>query len=219
MLALRKLLDTYRKEALDERGKGDSFERLIKFYLENDKEQRFVKVWTRKEWAKLNELDGQDTGIDLVGQDEDGVICAIQCKFYKEGSKLYRSHVDSFFAASGKSLYGRRLIVHTTGEISNHVSSVMEGQQQYCNTLTLSHLEESAIDWGAYAPGKKAVFKPKKKLRPHQKEALRKVTLRRAGVHRSGLHRSGLWVLRPECVNGAPGRTGLHRGRVLTSRE
>jgi predicted helicase len=41
-----------------------------------------------------------DTGIDLVAADKDGKFCAIQCKLYKENSKVSKSEIDSFLSAS-----------------------------------------------------------------------------------------------------------------------
>ena len=41
--------------------------------------------------------------------------CAIQCKFYQEGYRIRREDIDSFFAASGRVPFIRRMFVDTTG--------------------------------------------------------------------------------------------------------
>ena len=33
-------------------------------------------------WDEWPERDGSDTGIDLIGEERDGGLCAIQCKFF-----------------------------------------------------------------------------------------------------------------------------------------
>lgn len=116
---LRELLAKYRGNSANEREKGTYFERLTKVWLENAPTQRgqFTRVLTFAEWAKENRLSQQDTGIDLVAQiaDSPDDWCAIQCKFYREGYKLQKPDIDSFFTASGKRPFTRRIIVDTTG--------------------------------------------------------------------------------------------------------
>jgi predicted helicase len=62
------VLGDLRAQALDERDKGDKFERLIQTYLGTDPgwTARFSDVWTWMEWP---DRDGRtDTGIDLVAK-------------------------------------------------------------------------------------------------------------------------------------------------------
>ena len=67
------------------------------------------------EWAATHAVDGRDTGIDAVAKirGEDS-YCAIQCKFYREGYRVQKADIDSFFTASGKRQFSRRLIIDTT---------------------------------------------------------------------------------------------------------
>ncbi len=63
-------------------GQGQVFERLIKAFLEKDPlfQERFKQV---RLWAKWPGRQGEhDSGIDLVVEERDGGVCAIQCKFY-----------------------------------------------------------------------------------------------------------------------------------------
>lgn len=173
MSGLKEILEGYRTGAKSEREKGDAFERLIQFYLKNDPKYDFTEVWLWSDWAKKEGKDGRDTGIDLVAEERvSGNIWAIQCKFYAEDAKIYKKHVDSFFTESGKAPFAHRLIVITTPEISEHVHRAREGQHIPCSTLSLTELEESAINWEKYKPGQKVVLREKKKPRPHQVKAI-----------------------------------------------
>jgi predicted helicase len=114
---LRELLEKYRIGSASEREKGTYFERLMKLWLENAPTQReqFVRVLIFGEWARENRQDQRDTGIDLVAQlaDSPDDWCAIQCKFYREGYRLQKPDIDSFFTALGKRPFTHRIIVDT----------------------------------------------------------------------------------------------------------
>ena len=65
---LQQLLDKFRASSLTEREKGTYFEELIQAYLRNEASYKdlYSNVWTYSEWAKEQNLDQRDTGIDLV---------------------------------------------------------------------------------------------------------------------------------------------------------
>lgn len=173
---LYNLLKIYRDNAKTEREKGDYFELLSVAYLKNDPvfSQQFSNVWTFSEWAKTQGIDQRDTGIDVVAKlaDEDG-YCAVQCKFYDEDHRITKKDIDSFFTASGKAPFTRRLIIDTTrAEWSEHAEDALHGQTIEVNRIGLSDLEQSPIDWSQYAKGQKVVITEKKTLRDHQQKAL-----------------------------------------------
>ncbi|CAJ3224789.1 DEAD/DEAH box helicase [Burkholderia pseudomallei] len=178
MTALEKLLDTFRHAAVTEREKGTYFEELIVTYLRNEATygDLYSDVWTYAEWADLQGLDKRDTGIDLVaktrGTDE---FHAIQCKLFAPGHKVQKSDIDSFFTASGKKPFTRRIIVATTNHWSEHAEDALLDQQPPVSKIDLTALEESQIDWGQYQPKAAPVIKAKKELRPHQTNALNAV--------------------------------------------
>ncbi len=179
MSALQDLLDTYRHASASEREKGTYFEDLIRVYLRNEATYRdlYSDVWTYADWAKAQGLDARDAGIDLVakthGTDE---FHAIQCKLYAEDYKLQKKDIDSFFTASGKKPFTRRIIVATTDHWSEHADDALRDQQPPVTKIDLNDLETSQIDWSQYQPQAKAVLKPKKSLRPHQQTALSAVS-------------------------------------------
>ena len=176
MSALQDLLTSYRTESKTEREKGTYFELLIRDFLKNDPtySPNFSDVWMYAEWANLQGIDKRDTGIDLVAKlsEEEG-FCAIQCKFYDENHKIQKSDLDSFFTASGKKEFTRRLIVDSTSrDWSEHAEAALQGQGIGTQRIGLAELENSSIDWSVYAPNKPVKFKAKKELREHQISAL-----------------------------------------------
>ncbi|MFC4173599.1 DEAD/DEAH box helicase [Microvirga sp. GCM10011540] len=174
--ALNDLLSSFRNAAKTEREKGTYFERLAIAFLKNDPVQavQYEEVWSFSDWAQQQGIDRRDTGIDLVAKLKDAEgYCAIQCKFYEADKKIARSEIDSFFAASGKAPFTRRLIIDTTdAEWSEHAENALKDQHIETLRIGLTDLSESPIDWGVYRREQKVVLAPKKQLRKHQAEAL-----------------------------------------------
>ena len=176
-LSLRKLLEKYRAGSSSEREKGTYFERLVKVWLENAPTQKaqFSRVLMFSDWAKENRFDQRDTGIDIVAQlaESPSDWCAIQCKFYREGHRIQKADIDSFFTASGKRPFTRRMIVDTTGvQWSEHAEEALRDQIVETTRVGLSDLEDSGIDWEAFAATQSVKLLDKKRPRPHQIEAL-----------------------------------------------
>lgn len=178
MSALRELLASYRSASRTEREKGTYFELLIKDFLKKDPtySPQFSEVWTYKDWAESQGVDSRDIGIDLVaGLSEQKGFCAIQCKFYAENHRIQKSDLDSFFTASGKKGFTRRLIIDSTnGAWSQHAETALSNQTIETLRIGLSELENSPIDWSVYAPSS-VKLRPKKKPRDHQIAAIKAV--------------------------------------------
>ena len=71
--SIHDVLDKLRETALDERDKGDRFERLVLNLLRTKPEwvNRFSEVWLWSEWPGR---DGRrDTGVDLVAKHKDRI--------------------------------------------------------------------------------------------------------------------------------------------------
>jgi len=172
---LQQLLDKFRASSLTEREKGTYFEELIQAYLRNEASYKdlYSNVWTYSEWAKEQNLDQRDTGIDLValtnGTNE---YHAIQCKFYDEDYVVKKSDIDSFFTASGKKIFSHRIIVTTTNNWSEHAEDALQDQNPPVTKIDFHDLDNSQIDWSQYQPKQEVVIKKKKVLRDHQKSAL-----------------------------------------------
>lgn len=182
MSALGQLLGRLRDASVSEREKGTYFEELILAYLRNEATYKdlYGQVWTWAEWAPANGFTAKDDGIDLVAQEAGtGAIHAIQCKFYDPDYRLQKTDIDSFFTASGRKPFAHRVIVSSTDHWSEHAENALIDQQPPVSKITLHDLEESQIDWARFEPKAPVVLRERKKLRPHQENALAAV---RAGL-------------------------------------
>lgn len=176
MSDFRTLLKSLRDAAKTEREKGNYFERIAVDFIKNDPgmAQEYEDAWLFSDWAKTAGVDGRDTGIDAVAKLRDeGGYCAIQCKFYREGHRIAKADIDSFFTASGKTPFVRRLIIDTTdAPWSGNAEEALNGQQIPTTRIGLDRLSESPINWAAYLHEERIEVAPKKRLRTHQQDAL-----------------------------------------------
>jgi predicted helicase len=176
---LTAILDRFRAESKSEREKGTYFENIVLAYFRHDPLQKelFDDAWTYEAWAESKGLDRRDTGIDLVAKiaGED-TYCAIQCKFFDPAYRIQKGDIDSFFTASGKSHFSRRIIVDSTdGNWSENAEEALRDQNPPAYRIGLSDLEESNIDWNRFVSDAQVEYAPAKELRDHQREALIKV--------------------------------------------
>lgn len=178
MSDFRALLASFRDASRSEREKGTYFERIAVEFIKNDPgmAQEYEDAWLYADWAKAQGQDARDTGIDAVAKLRDGGWCAIQCKFYREGHRIQKADIDSFFTASGKSPFTRRLIIDTTdAPWSANAEDALNGQQIETTRIGLDRLSDSPINWASYLLDEKVEVAPKKHLREHQQEALEAV--------------------------------------------
>lgn len=172
-------LDELRHSATSEADKGSKFERLFAAYLRTDPmyAEQFSDVWLWQEWPGRE--GKHDTGIDIVAQDRlTGGNVAIQCKFFAESSTVGKADIDSFLSASGKQGFSQRIIVSTTERWNGHAEDAIRAQQIPVRRIGLADLEAAPIDWEQFSLVTPEVMPvtDKKKLRPHQLEAVADVT-------------------------------------------
>jgi putative helicase len=170
------LIHQLRDTARNTREQGDRLERLTKLFLTQDSIQsrlyKDVYLW--------NEWDGRegygDIGIDLVAENVDGGVTAIQCKFYDEHSTIAKENIDSFIAASGRGPFTHRIIVSTTDKWSKNAEKMLEEQRFPVQRMGLQNFRDSNIDWSTYSldesDEQQVGHKPHKELRPHQDRAI-----------------------------------------------
>ncbi len=175
-MAFDNLLHQLRTTALHTRDQGDRLERLTKEFLTKDSIQSrlYKKVYLWNEWDGRENFG--DIGIDLVAENVDGGVTAIQCKFYDEHSTIAKEHIDSFISASGRKPFTHRIIVSTTDKWSKNAEKMLEEQRFPVQRMGLQNFRDSNIDWSTYSlddPGEQQVgYKPHKELRPHQDIAI-----------------------------------------------
>lgn len=178
---IHEVLGELRAASLDERDKGDKFERLVKAYLEADPEwsAKFSDVWLWSDWAGRDGVT--DIGIDLVAANRDrDDFTAIQCKFYAPGHRVAKADIDSFLSASMRPDFGfsQRIVFDTSAGWSGNAEETLKGVAQ---RVDISYLDDAAIDWSQFRWETPEVVSPTgpKHLRPHQTKALEDV---RAGL-------------------------------------
>ena len=171
--ALQKILDSYRTAAATQREAGTYFEELTVCYFKNEPAYRelYRDVVPYATWAEKQGLDKRDAGIDLVAETTTGEVHAIQCKLYAPDYRVQKADIDSFFTASGKKPFARRIIVSTTDLWSDHAEDALRDQQPPVTKIDLAALEGSLLDWSKFAPKKGPVLRGKKEPRPHQRDA------------------------------------------------
>ncbi|WP_054746434.1 restriction endonuclease [Amylolactobacillus amylophilus] len=91
----------------------------------------------------------KDTGVDLVAQQFNGDIVAIQAKFYK--GKIGKEQIDSFVAELGKNYYHRGLIVSTVDEWNENARATVDQNGKGIEIIGLSDLRNSQIDWTKFS--------------------------------------------------------------------
>ncbi|MFD5443709.1 MULTISPECIES: DEAD/DEAH box helicase [Streptomyces] len=140
-----------------------------------DWSEQFTQVWMYHDWPGA-ESDKRDVGIDLVAQDRaTGGYCAIQCKFYEPQHTVQKADLDSFFTASGKGAFTRRMIISTTDKWGPNAESALDDQQIPVTRIGLAHIEASPVEWHVPAAPEGPVelrLRGKKTARPHQREAI-----------------------------------------------
>ncbi|PYC77362.1 damage-inducible protein [Streptomyces tateyamensis] len=159
------------------RDRGTRFEELMVEYLSTDPQwnEQFTQVWMWSDWPEAAD-DKRDVGIDLVAQDrETGGYCAIQCKFYEPDHTVQKADIDSFFTASGKGGFTRRMIISTTEKWGPHAEEALGGQQIPVTRIGLADIAGSPVEWHLPTVSGERVttsLRRKKTPLPHQREAI-----------------------------------------------
>jgi superfamily II DNA or RNA helicase len=151
--------------------RGREFERICRWYLTNDPEYRryLRRVWLWNEWP---DAWGPDAGIDLVAEENEGGLWAIQAKVYDPAYAIKKSDVDSFLSESARPGFVYRLLIATTDLIGVRARRTIQEQERPAGLLLRSQLAEAAVAW----PHSLAALRPSPRRprnpRADQREAL-----------------------------------------------
>jgi superfamily II DNA or RNA helicase len=155
--------------------RGRQFERIVKWFLENDPVYRheLKNVWLWDEWP---DRWGGDAGIDLVAEDRNGDRWAIQAKAYDPKYRVSKKDVDKFLAESGRKVFTYRMLIATTDLIDRTGERTLQQQEKHSSFFRLNDLRAAVVDWPT-SPAALRPARPRKpaKPRPHQKDAIRDV--------------------------------------------
>ena len=129
--------------------RGRIFERVMRAAFERNPQysDRFAHVWLWADWpSRVLFGYGGDSGVDLVAEEFDGGVCAIQCKLYEAGAKVPSSDIDSFLAEAGKKPFTSSLLV-TTGGLTAQSWSKIEQATKRCEVLSGYELDRWPVRW------------------------------------------------------------------------
>lgn len=211
------ILDGLYFEARTQRGKGTSFERLVRQFLLTDPRyaERFDEVWMWADWPGRGPRP--DRGIDLVARErETGSLCAVQCKFYDPAHEVTKKDVDTFLAESGTGEFTSRLFVSTTEHWNSAAAATVAHQAIPVSRIGLNDLFNSTIDWDSFdlSTPEVMVRSGQKSLREHQQRALDAVVRGLAQADRGklimacGTGKTFTSLRIAETIIGAQGRGG-----------
>ena len=92
------------------------------------------RVWLWDEWPGRW---GADAGIDLVAEDHEGHLWAIQAKAYNAAYWVTKHDVDTFLSESGRPEFLFRLLIATTDRIGRTAKRTIEAQEKQASVLLL----------------------------------------------------------------------------------
>jgi len=156
--------------------KGKCFEYILcHWLLKNHPEfkNRFRKVWNYLEWPKR--WYDVDLGTDLIAEDKEGKIWAIQAKCYAEQTYVTKGAVDSFLSDSAKKQIDHRLLIATTDKIGLNATVTIEGQEKPVHLFLLDRFLDPGVVWPKSFDDLKPLRIKPKKPRPHQRKAINEV--------------------------------------------
>jgi hypothetical protein len=144
--------------------KGDVFEALSKYYLENhpDWKNRFRAVWLWSERPSRYQWGGIDKGVDIIAESHEGFLWAIQCKGYKLSNAVNHGDIASFLAESSRPEVHMRLLMTTTDKIGKHAEETIRNQQIPVQILKRTDFQRRSFRWPARlnVKGKTVEFQP-----------------------------------------------------------
>ena len=144
----RAVLNELAESARSPAEKGILFERLVKAFLERDKQRQaqFARVW---HWRDYPHNQGMhDVGIDLVAEERDtGNHVAIQCKFYGPGTQVSRDDVNKLLGAYATARYAYGIIVSTSDHWTGNAEKALLGLEKPVQRWNADVFENSTINW------------------------------------------------------------------------
>ena len=121
----------------DPRLRGKQFEHVCKWFLTNHPlyKQRLRHVWLWKEWP--DRPSDVEAGIDLVAEDADGYLWAVQAKAYREDKPIPKAELNKFLSESNTKKFAQRLLISTTtGGLHQLAQRAVDAQDKPVSAVT-----------------------------------------------------------------------------------
>jgi predicted helicase len=158
-----------------QRERGNLFEKLALAYLKNEPTYKrlYKNVWLLNKVPIEYGIPKKDTGVDLVAEQFNGDLVAVQAKFYQ--GKVGKDQINSFVAELGKNYYQHGLIISTVDDWNKNARETIVNNGKGIEIIGLSDLRNSQIDWSKFSfeRPEQIVIKHPKQLRDYQKTALK----------------------------------------------
>jgi predicted helicase len=127
------------------------------------------RVWLWKEWTGAWSLT--EAGIDLVTEDQDGELWAIQAKACDPSRSVTKHDVDKFLTESSRPQFSYRMLIATTDERHHIAKRTMDDLG--VSFVGLTKLDAADLDWPKTPADLRPSAPPKvKKPRDYQRTAI-----------------------------------------------
>lgn len=137
--------------------KGDSFEHLVKFYLQIDPlfSSKFKNVFHHSELPLTTryklDLPHPEVGVDLIAECHDGLYYAIQCKFHQDpGYNVTYDELSTFFSVTERdttySKLSHRLVCTSASKVSNNVRRLHPEKLGFLTQHNFASLDNNSFE-------------------------------------------------------------------------
>ena len=143
-------LDTVMRQARNVGERGRWFEDITLKLLAVEPDLAIADAWPWATWpGKPANQDGRDLGIDIVAEDDDGRLIAIQCKCQNDGTTLRKGSIDSFLAEAGarRMIYDELWIVSNVG-LSRNAETALDNLATPCKAILFQKYSNTPLDAG-----------------------------------------------------------------------
>ncbi|MBO0728377.1 MAG: Helicase associated domain protein [Acidimicrobiaceae bacterium] len=123
-------------------------------------------------WSDWPGAWAADAGIDLVAEEHDGRLWAIQAKAYSESYTIKKADVDSFLSESSRPQFSFRLLIATTDLLGRTARRTLDAQREPVAYLLRSQLELAQVAWPSSLEDLRPQTSTPKTPLPHVLEAI-----------------------------------------------
>jgi predicted helicase len=139
MTALESILAQYCGASQTEREKGTYFEELIRIYFRH--EASYADLYCKYGYSPPGPRKSACRNLEFLEMTQVSIFAktagteeyhALQCKCFATDYRVRKADIDSFFTASGRKPFSRRIIVTTTNDWSENAENALASQQPAC---------------------------------------------------------------------------------------
>ncbi len=159
-----------------EQERGQAFERGVLHFLRHDPRLDLAAAWLWADWParQRHGLAATDLGADLIAEDREGTLIAVQAKYRRDPRHHLRYHDVATFLAYRQDLFPRRILVSNATSRSRNLEDATVGRTD-TEWLLRPDLVDSPIDWTGALEAVSGAVEPvrvRAKPRPYQEDAV-----------------------------------------------